>query len=224
LLPEKIKLDGCTTADATLTSCRANKYSAVLIDHAFPAVDALVNQLRVLQPDALFVCLALRTIHGAENTAAQGGYDGVLFKPFDKNSVSDFIARHLSSGPSLVTVAGDVISMAPFAGGRAGMMRHFRKVYEQAQKAFDQVADSCYEVAILNIAPVPDSFEHLPRLVVDLDQHARRLGLRLPLVGEESVKGILKQVLDTSDMPYFASEEQARVAADAGGGGRDAQR
>ncbi|HXU81563.1 MAG TPA: response regulator, partial [Polyangia bacterium] len=68
-IPPHLTITSCVSAQAALNLCRERIFRVVLIDNEIPDVDSavLMNQLRVLQPHAAFLALALRSVNKVQN-------------------------------------------------------------------------------------------------------------------------------------------------------------
>src|SRR5512140_3276990 len=66
MLPPHLTMNGFTSAQSALTSAREKVYRVILVDTDIPDVNSavLAQQIKVLQPHAAFVALALRSTNG----------------------------------------------------------------------------------------------------------------------------------------------------------------
>src|SRR6185436_14737619 len=78
-IPPHLTMHSCVSAQAALNVCRERIFRVVLIDNEIPDVDSsvLMNQLRVLQPHAAFLALALRSVNKVQNEMKELGFDDV---------------------------------------------------------------------------------------------------------------------------------------------------
>jgi Asp/Glu/hydantoin racemase len=53
--------------------------------------------------------------------------------------------------------------------------------------------------------------EKTARLVLQLAEHSRRVGLEMRLVGSPELSKVLKQLADTADVPVFGSVADAQA-------------
>ena len=80
LLPEPLSMTGCVSAREALAHCQERTYRVILVDLVIPDVNsvALMSQLRVLQPNAVMIGLALRSATTTTvEIKAHGVQDGV---------------------------------------------------------------------------------------------------------------------------------------------------
>src|SRR6185436_12974092 len=78
-IPPHLSINSCVSAQSALNVCRERIFRVVLIDNEIPDVDSavLMNQLRVLQPHAAFLALALRSVNKVQNEMKELGFDDV---------------------------------------------------------------------------------------------------------------------------------------------------
>ena len=98
-IPAHLSVNSCVSAQAALNVCRERIFRVILIDNEIPDVDSsvLMNQLRVLQPHATFLALALRSVNKVQNEMKELGFDDVLFKPFQPEAIDDLVARYFDN-------------------------------------------------------------------------------------------------------------------------------
>src|SRR6185369_3569163 len=94
-----LTITSCVSAQAALNLCRERIFRVVLIDNEIPDVDSavLMNQLRVLQPHAAFLALALRSVNKVQAEMKELGFDDVLFKPFQPEAIDDLLGRYFDN-------------------------------------------------------------------------------------------------------------------------------
>lgn len=65
LIPAERTLDASLNATDAMALCRANPYGLILVDGELPDTNlaSLTKQLRLLQPNAVLVAMALRTVN-----------------------------------------------------------------------------------------------------------------------------------------------------------------
>ena len=57
-----------------------------------------------------------------------------------------------------------------------------------------------------------EPFSKTARMVLQLSERTRKVGLEIRLVGSTEVSTNLKQLVETSDLPVFPTVEQAKAA------------
>ncbi len=79
MIPEHVTLNTATSAAAALAICRERVFRIIMVDNDIPDVDSssLMRQLRVMQPQAAFVALSLRSVAKAQDEAREAGFVGV---------------------------------------------------------------------------------------------------------------------------------------------------
>jgi DNA-binding NtrC family response regulator len=129
MLPEHVTLNGVTSAQAALQACRQKVFKIVLVDTEIPDVDSavLAQQLKVLQPHAAFVALALRTTNDVLSEVRAQGFAQVLFKPFSQDSVDDFLAQYFDN-QDLLSADENVLKAAGFTGRPERVDRYFGRI------------------------------------------------------------------------------------------------
>lgn len=214
LLPPALVVAGATSAPAALAACRERPWKAILLDTEIPGVSsaALLGQLRALAPQAVVVALALRGGADADAEAKAGGYDGVLFKPFQPEEVEDFLATHFDN-QDLLQVQGDVARMGAFGGREDRIERYFRRIEELLEPFLHHAAAACYEAVVLDASQAPVRPDRTPRMLLSVMRQARRLGVELRLVGTPELAQVLRGIAETAAIPFFGSAEKARPAA-----------
>lgn len=212
LLPVHVTFNSCANAHAALALCREKVYRCVLVDTTLPDIDsvALMHQMRALQPHANFLAMPLRTVDQADKVATGQGFKGVLFKPFDPEAVSDFLARFFDN-QELVSLDGDVVKLAAFHGKEDRARAYFDKAAVLICKAIDDIAAACFEDVVLDVS---DSLhkDRSPRLVIEVERKAQSLGLQLKLVGTAEAQSVFKQFVETASVPFYLSTQDAKAA------------
>jgi len=145
-LPAHLTVNSCVSAQAALNVCRERIFRVVLIDNEIPDVDSsvLMNQLRVLQPHATFLALALRSVNKVQNEMKELGFDDVLFKPFMPEAIDDLLARYFDNQELLIK-EDNVLKVAAFTGRAERMERYYTRVSELLSQ-ISRTATTCREV------------------------------------------------------------------------------
>jgi two-component system cell cycle response regulator len=214
MLPAHMTLNSSVSAQAALVMCRERVYRAILIDSDIPDVDVatLVPQLRAIQPHAVPIALCLRSSHDVNKEMRDKGFTDVLHKPFDKDSVDNFLLKYFDN-QELVSTEDNLITVAAFTGKEDRLEKYFQRVAKLAAGFLEKIAAACYDEAIIDLSAVPARPERIPRMVVEISQRAQAVGLGMRLVGNAELKKILQTFADTSSVPVAASVAEAKAAA-----------
>jgi len=214
LIPETLSMNGCVSARDALQHCQERVYRVVLVDLVIPDVNsvALMNQLRVLQPHAVMVALALRTANDIASEVKSQGFHDVMLKPFDAGAVEDWRAKYFDV-KDLLSISDNVLSCAEFAGKQERLDGYFARLKTLCHDSFEKLASACYEDSIVDLTHVPLHNDKLPRLVMEMDSEARKFGITLRLVGHADAKKALNALVETASLPFFASVGEAKSAA-----------
>jgi len=212
MVPAEVSMEGATSAQAALTAARERVFRLVLVDNDMPNTDStsLMRQLRVVQPQAGFVSLSLRTVSRAQEESRAAGFDGNLFKPFDTAGLEELLQRYFDNQELLVTKE-NVLAVAPFHGRENKLPGYFSQVGSLIPKAVDGLAAACFAEVVVDITQMPVILDKTARLVLQLAEHSRRVGLEMRLVGSPELSKVLKQLADTADVPVFASVADAQA-------------
>jgi DNA-binding response OmpR family regulator len=210
-MPEKTTVAASLSAADALKTCRERVCKVILVDQTLPDVDigSFVQQLRVLQPQAAFIALVLRTVNNIQEELRAAGFDGFLYKPFEPTAVEDVFSRYFDSR-ELVGRAENVLTVAPFRGREAKLPGYFVQIAASAAKAVEEVAAACYGELIFDMSELPLQPERTTRLVVDLCDRAKKFGLEVRLVGTAQTRLSLRQLSDTASVPFFESVASAQ--------------
>lgn len=211
LLPEQLTLTGALTGPGALALCREHTFRIILVDSEMPDVNtaSLVKSVRLLQPNAALALLALRTAANVQTVSRELGLDTLLFKPFTPQGIEEFLGKHFDN-QELVSKEDEVIRVAAFKGRDDRLPAYFLRVSSLAVKSLDEIAAACYAEAIVDLSRLPAQSAKSAALVVELGEHARKVGVELRLVGSPAVIQTLRQYSDTATMKVFTSIEQAR--------------
>jgi two-component system, cell cycle response regulator len=215
LLPQHISMNACASARDAIQHCQDRSYRIVLIDTVIPDVNSqtLMHQLRVLQPQAVMLALALRSANDATAELKGQGYHDIMLKPFDTDAVHAFLSRHFESN-DVITLDGNVLSCATFDGKEAAVDKYFNRLKTVCKESLEKLASACYEESILDLSGVSpkNSGDKLVRFVAETDKEARKLGMQLRLVGKSDLKQMMGTIMETASLPFFASVNEARAA------------
>jgi DNA-binding response OmpR family regulator len=212
-LPAHLTVNSCVSAQAALNVCRERIFRVILIDNEIPDVDSsvLMNQLRVLQPHAAFLALALRSVNKVQNEMKELGFDDVLFKPFQPEAIDDLLQRYFDNQELLVK-EDNVLKVAAFQGRAERLEKYYARVNELLNGGIETVAAACFDEFIVDVSQMPRDPQRTAQLVTAVDASGKKFGMQMRLVGPEDVAKLLKSFAETSDMAIFTSIEQARAA------------
>lgn len=213
MIPEHVTLSTATSASAALAVCRERVFRIIMVDNDIPDVDSssLMRQLRVMQPQAAFVSLSLRSVAKAQDEAREAGFVGVIFKPFDQAALEEFLLRYFDN-QELIATTDNVISITPFKGRENRLPGYFTQVTNLVAKAVEELAAACYAEVIVDISQVPLLPEKTGRMVMQLAERTKKVGLEIRLVGTTEVQTNLKQLVETADLPVYPSVAEAKAA------------
>jgi two-component system, cell cycle response regulator len=215
LLPPHLTIAAAQNGANALSACRERVFRVVLVDSDMPEINsvALMRQMRLVQPHASFVLLALRSAGDVQAEARAQGFDGAMFKPFNEEGIEDFLLRFFDN-QELVTLTENTMKMAAFKGKENRMQNYFTQVGTLAGKNLDDLAAACFAEAVLDISLLPPVNERVVRLVMDLAEHAKKVGVELRLVGGTELGRILSTYEETASLGLFPTvpEAQASVA------------
>jgi DNA-binding response OmpR family regulator len=212
MVPQHVSLNGYTSAASALAACRERVYRVVLVDTEIPDVNSavLAQQIRVLQPHAALVALALRTANDVTKEVREQGFDDVLFKPFRPETIDDFLLQYFDN-QDFLQIEDNVLRLAPFAGRADKVDRFYNRVHAVFSGALEKVAAACYDEVVLDVGTPPLEGDRLPKLVNAVAEKARDFGMSLALVGAPEVRKALGGYTETKDLRLFATVQEARA-------------
>ncbi len=211
MLPSYLKTNNCLDGQSAATMCRERLYRVILIDLEIPDVDtaSLVRQLRALQPSAVFIGLVMRNIKIPIHVARELGLDGAIVKPFDKEQIEDFLTTYFES-KDLLGFEDNVLQVAVFNGRKERELRYFSRLNKLINEAIDKLAAACFMQVILDITNAPKSPDPLLKLLTAVARYSADMGIELRLVAPQETHKILKDVVETSGIPFFQTLPEAQ--------------
>jgi two-component system, cell cycle response regulator len=216
MVPEHLSLGGVLSAQAALGICRERVFRVVLVDLDLPDVNSasLMKQMRLVQPHAAFLALALRTTNNVQEEVRQAGFDGILWKPFNAENVEDFLLRYFDN-QEVIAKDDNLLRVTPFKGRESRLPGYFVQVGTLVARAIDDIAAACFGEVVLDLTGVPSVPEKVARLVIDMRERSAKVGLDLRLVGGPDLTRTLKQLADTADLRVYGTigDAQAGKAA-----------
>jgi CheY-like chemotaxis protein len=209
-----VTVGSALSAAAALTVCREKVFRVVFVDTDIPDVNsaALMNQLRTLQQHAAFLALALRSTNDLQKEMQAVGFDDVVFKPFDKDSIDDFMIRYFND-QELVIAEDNIIKVGGFTGKEDRIDKYFSRVTKLLEETIEKLAAACFDEAIVDISQAPLKSDKTPRLVIDLKKEAQKRGIEMRLVAGAEVQALLKKFDETAAMSVAHSVNEARSMA-----------
>jgi two-component system cell cycle response regulator len=212
-IPAHLSVNSCVSAQAALNVCRERIFRVILIDNEIPDVDSsvLMNQLRVLQPHAAFLALALRSVNKVQAEMKELGFDDVLFKPFQPESIDDLLARYFDNQELLIK-EDNVLRVAAFTGRAERLEKYYSRVSELLTGGIETMAAACFDDFIVDVSAMPRDPQRTAQLITSVEGQGKKFGMELRLVGPEEVAKLLKSFAETSKMAVFNSIDQARAA------------
>jgi DNA-binding response OmpR family regulator len=212
-IPSHLTINSCVSAQAALNVCRERIFRVVLIDNEIPDVDSavLMNQLRVLQPHAAFLALALRSVNKVQAEMKELGFDDVLFKPFQPEAIDDLLGRYFDNQELLIK-EDNVLKVAGFQGRQDRMEKYYLRVAELLRSGIETVAAACFDDLIVDVSQMPPQPQRTAQLIIETEEYGKKYGLALRLVGSPEVGKLLKTFAETSQLPVFNTVEEAAAA------------
>lgn len=213
LVPPHVSVANALSANAALALCREKVFRVILIDTDIPDVNsaALMNQLRTLQQHAAFLALPLRTPQDVLKEQQALGFDDVIYKPFDKDSIDDFLIRYFND-QDLVVAEENLVKVGAFSGKEDRLEKYFSRVTKLVEENIERLAAACFDEVIVDLSTAPVKSDRTPRLVLDIKKEASKRGIEVKLVAGSEVSGLLKKFDETAKMVVSPSVNEARAA------------
>lgn len=214
LVPQHVTVLPAVSAAAALAACRDKVFRVVLIDTDIPDVNsaALMNQLRTLQQHAAFLALPLRTTNDAHKEQQALGFDDLLYKPFDKEAVDDFLIRYFND-QELVIAEDNLVKVAAFTGKEDRLEKYFGRITRLIEESIEKMAAACFDEVIVDLSTTPIKADRTPRLVLDIKREASKRGVEVRLVASAEVSVLLKKFDETAKLVISPSVTEARAHA-----------
>src|SRR6185369_15221633 len=177
-----LTITSCVSAQAALNLCRERIFRVVLIDNEIPDVDSsvLMNQLRVLQPHAAFLALALRSVNKVQQEMKELGFDDVLFKPFTAEDIDDLVLRYFDN-TELLLKEDNVLKVAAFQGRAERLEKYYTRVSELLNGGIETVAAACFDELIVDVSAMPRDPQRVAQLITTVEGQGKKFGLELRL-------------------------------------------
>ena len=213
LVPAHVTVTGALSASAAMTLCRDKVFRVVLVDTDIPDVNsaALMNQLRTLQQHAAFLALPLRTTNDVQKEQQALGFDDVIYKPFDKDSIDDFLVRYFND-QELVVADENLVKVGAFTGKEDRIEKYFGRVTRLLEETIEKLAAACFDEVIVDLSVALTKTDRTPRLVLDIKREANKRGIEVKLVANSEVATLLKKFDETAKLVISPSVNEARAA------------
>jgi two-component system, cell cycle response regulator len=216
MIPAAVVVDASLNANDAMGLCRANKYGLILIDGELPDANlpSLIKQLRLLQPKALMVALALRT---ANNIAAEmhaQGFDDVLLKPFANEAVEALLEKCFADNQDLVTAQENFVKLAGFHGRDDKLEHYFVRLSAKLKEVVSKLAEACFDSAVLDASALPlNQPLRAGQFVAEVCKAFADSGVSLRIVGSAELATVVSSFEEAKAVRLFNSVEEARAAA-----------
>lgn len=214
IVPAHVTVGSALSAAAALQLCREKVFRVVFLDTDIPEVNsaALMNQLRTLQQHAAFFALALRTPNDVQKEQQALGFDDVIFKPFDKDSIEEFLIRYFND-QELVVADENLLKVGSFTGREDRLDKYFTRVTRLLEESVGKLAAACFDEVIVDLTSSPIKSDRSPRLVLDLKREAAKRGVEVRIVANAELAQLLKKFDETAKMAVSPSVTEARALA-----------
>jgi two-component system cell cycle response regulator len=212
MLPERLTFNSCADRGSALTMCRERVYRTVVLDKDIPDVDSmeLLRELRILQPTAAFIALVMKSEKNPHSLVSNGGFAGFLSKPFDPRQVEEFVAAYFES-QDLLETDGNVLRPAAHRGPDSASDGYYRRLQQMVNDALQEAAAACHDRVILDLSNVTAG-PKLQKFLVRVTTQCTEVGLELWIVAGADVAKLLKQLVETAEIPVVGTVEAARAA------------
>jgi DNA-binding response OmpR family regulator len=212
MLPDRISFNSAADRNTALNYCRERVYRAILVDTEIPDVDSveLLRELRILQPTAACVALVLRTDKNPQSHVSASGFGAYLTKPFDPKQVEEFVGAYFES-QDLLSVDGNVLKPAPYKGADSAADTYYKRLQTMTTTAIQDAAAACHDKVIFDLAEFPAS-PKLQKFLVRVSTQCSEVGLGVRIVANSEVAKLLKQLVETAEIPVVDSIEAAKAA------------
>jgi len=213
MLPQHLTMNAYTSAQSALAAARERVYRVAIVDTEIPDVNSavLAGQIKVLQPHAALVALALRTAQSQPKDFKDQGFADVLFKPFTQDLVDDFLVQYFDN-QDFLSSEDNLLKVAQFTGKPERIERYFSRLGQLFPEVLNKVAAACYEAVILDLGNAPVIGDRLPKLLLLVSGQARSMGMEMSVVASSDVQKLLAGFEETRAIKVFASLQEARAA------------
>jgi two-component system, cell cycle response regulator len=216
MIPDTTDLDTALTVQDGLASCRNKKFRVILVDTEIqpggPA--ALVKQLRLLQPAAGILGMALRSANNVTKEMRDLGFDDALLKPFTQESIDALVEQYATKNETLFVAKDDLIEVAAFAGKEDRLERYFIKLTTDVKGVVQKLGEACFESAVIDATHLTLlQPARVAQFLVDVFKAASDLGIAVKVVASPELPKAMRGFQETKDLRCFASVAEARAQA-----------
>ena len=210
-LPPHMTMASYTSAQSGLAARREKTARVIMIDNELPDVSCklLTRQLRLLQPQAALLAMALHSTNDVAKELQDDGFDDLIYKPFSEDAVHDFPIKYFDTQELLVCTE-NVFKVGPFRGKEDRIPAYFERLSALFVEALKAAASACYDEVMLDLTLAPMRQEKLPRLLLANIEQAKEQGIELKLVGTNELKRLLGRFAETSSLPLYETVQDAR--------------
>jgi two-component system, cell cycle response regulator len=216
LIPAAIPVDAVMTVNEAMGLCRGNKYALILIDGELPDTNLLsvTKQLRLLQPKATLVALALRSSNNVTAEMRSLGFDDVLLKPFTNEAMDALVDKCFADNQELVSVQENFIKLSGFSGREDKLEHYFQKLAGKCKEIVGKLAEACFDSAVLDASSLPLAQPlRAGQFMAELCKASTEAGVGLRVVGSGELATVVSRFEEAKEIKLFHTVEEARAAA-----------
>ncbi len=214
MLPPHMTMASFTSAQAALAACREKTCRVIMVDSDLPDVasNVFTRQLRLLQQHAALLAMPLRSTNDVTKEMKDNGFDDLLFKPFNQDSIDDFLLKYFDNQEILIC-EDNLFKVGGFHGKEDRLATYFTRLEGLFGEALKKAASACYDEVIIDLSQAPARQEKLPRMLLEFAEASKQTGIEIKLVGNAEVKKILSAFTETRALPLFQTVQEARAGA-----------
>jgi DNA-binding response OmpR family regulator/anti-anti-sigma regulatory factor len=214
MLPPHMTMASFTSAQAALAACREKTCRVIMVDSDLPDVasNVFTRQLRLLQQHAALLAMPLRSTNDLTKEMKDNGFDDILFKPFNQDSIDDFLLKYFDNQEILIC-EDNLFKVGGFHGKEDRLATYFTRLEGLFGEALKKAASACYDEVIVDLSQAPARQEKLPRMLLEFAEASKQNGIEIKLVGNAEVKKILSAFTETRAIPLFQTVQEARSGA-----------
>jgi two-component system, cell cycle response regulator len=213
MLSQHLTMNAYTSAQSALAAARERVYRVVIVDTEIPDVNSavLAGQIKVLQPHAAFVALALRTSSDQSKELKEQGFGDILYKPFTQDTIDDFLAQYFDNNDFLVS-EDNLLKVAPFNGKPERLERYVNRLGTLFPEVLGKVAAACYENVVVDLGNAAMPGDKLPKLLISVASQAKDMGMAMSVVAGSEVQKVLAGFEETKGIKVYGTVQEARAA------------
>jgi len=213
MLPQHLTMNAYTSAQSALAAARDRVYRVVIVDTEIPDVNSavLAGQIKVLQPHAAFVALALRTANDQTKELKDQGFTDVVYKPFTQDTVDDFLGQYFDNNDFLIS-EDNVLKVAPFNGKPERLERYVNRLNQLFPEVLNKVAAACYEDIVIDFGAGAMPGDRLPKLLIGVSGLVKSMGMAMSVVAGAEAQKMLAGFEETKAIKVYSTLQEARAA------------